>query len=101
MLETYMPKKEKENMTEYKNRVLYAMIWKAREHCAGSEVREQVQVIKEIFDAKTYAEEMKVGDIIIGKLMKALEIMRNANNYIDRLPADDILCDILNHDLEG
>ena len=101
MPQTYVLKKEKENMQAYKKRVLYAKIWKAREHCAGSDVRDHETVEKEILDAKDYAEQFKAGDIIIGKLMKALEIMRTANNYYQRLPADDILCDILNHDLEG
>jgi len=86
-------------MEKYQKRVLYSMIWKARENCAGSNVSETEIVIKNILDAKDYAEQFKAGDIIIGKLMKALEIMRTVIQYKDRLPADNILCEILNTDL--
>jgi hypothetical protein len=86
-------------MNEYQKRVLYSMIWKARENCAGSSLAETGIVLKNILDAKAYAEQNQAGNTIIGKLMKALEIMRTANSFYDRLPADNILCEILNKDL--
>jgi hypothetical protein len=86
-------------MLEYHKRVLYSMVWKAREHCAGSDVAEAGIVLKELLDTKSYAERNEAGDIIIGKLLKAIEIMRTATQYKDRLPADDLLCEILNTDL--
>jgi hypothetical protein len=86
-------------MDRLDEKALYRKIWVAREHCAGSNVAITDHVIADILDAKNYAEHVGAGETIIGKLQKALEIMRTAKSYGDRLPADEILCHILNNDI--
>ncbi|RLG72876.1 MAG: hypothetical protein DRO23_09785 [Thermoprotei archaeon] len=76
--------------------VLYTKIWNAREHCCGSNPQPIPHVMREITEALGTAHILNAPQWIIDKLKQALEILRNAKSYYDQLPADNILCEILN-----
>jgi hypothetical protein len=78
---------------------LYAKVSKARESCAGSKVADLPVVLRNIQDALNYAVANQAEQSVIMKLNQALSQVKNASVWEDRLPADDLLCDIMNHDL--
>lgn len=83
-------------MDKYKQRVLNAKIGNAREACAGGNVQEKPFLICLLVDAYAYAinndADLDTQNIIRNALVKANDI----EQYKDRLPIDNTLCDLLN-----
>lgn len=82
-------------------RVLYSKVQKARESCAGDSVKGKGEVMKLITDALNFAIEWGVEQAVLDKLAVAYSGMSTVSEYKDRLPVDQILCSLLNNELEG
>jgi len=81
--------------------LLYRKVQDARESCAGDSVKTKEVVLQKIKDAIAFASQIEAPMYIIKKLIKAERIVQREKEFADRLPADKVLCDILNEDLKG
>ena len=82
-------------------RLLYNRVSTAREHCAGCTPADKSQLLREIDEALAFAYEVEAHPEIINKLTEARRIVNGTKTYYERIPADQILCEILNVDLKG
>jgi len=74
---------------------LFDAVWKAREACAGSNVKGFGEVQRLLAVAINIAFRTHVDRAVQVKLQEADNIIDNAVEYKHRLPADDILCELL------
>jgi len=81
--------------------LLYRKVQDARESCAGDSPKNKETLLEKITEAIAFASEVEAPIEIINKLMRAERIVREEKEFEDRLPADQILCGILNEDLKG
>jgi hypothetical protein len=77
-------------------RIFYGKVSKARESIAGSNIQKEHVTIEYIQDAINYGTKISIPEEYMTKITQALGIMKNAKEYGDRLPADNLLCEILN-----
>jgi len=80
--------------------ILYDYVSRARESCAGDSIKPKAVVVKLLEDAIRFATKCNAEDIAM-KLLTIQTDMVMVKEYADRLPIDQRLCDILNHDLKG
>jgi hypothetical protein len=83
-------------MEKTQNRTLYEQILKTREATAGDDIQNFDKVADMLTEAIHTAKAIHASDILIGKLNTALNMIRNAKCYGDRLPVDNILCNLIN-----
>lgn len=79
--------------------LLYEKVNVAREHCGGSCPADKIYLLKDIADALNFAYEVSASQSIINKLIEVKKIVQKSKTFYERLPADDILCEILNVNL--
>ena len=79
--------------------ILYRKVSMARESCAGCCPKNKRTVARLITEAKETAAEFCASASIMNKLDSALAAMKKAKTYKDRLPIDNLLCELLNIDL--
>lgn len=80
--------------------LLYQKVEDARESCAGCSVLEKKPLLKKIDETITFALQVNASPQLVDKLAKAKQIVEKEKVFKDRLPADRILCEILNVDLK-
>lgn len=83
---------------------LYRQVLDARECCAGSHIKNQETLLGKVNNAIEFARMADAQTPIIEKLLQAkVEINKSLgpSNITDehRIAADNILCDLLNHEL--
>lgn len=86
--------------TKKDRKKLYEFIWDARESCCGSSVKDKDILINKLTVALLEAHELQIDNNVLDKLREARKIILKSRNYYDRLPADDILCEILNEEMK-
>lgn len=87
-------------MSVYTMENLYRAVSDARESCAGSDVQDIPYALAKVQYAIDFAYNAHARESTINKLIEVKRILTEAQIYADRLPADQILSDILNTDLE-
>jgi hypothetical protein len=87
-------------MAKYKNDALYRKISDAREATGGCDMHNPIGYITLIQRALNHATSYSAPDTIIIKLRDALRTAEFTNVFENRLKADEILCDIMNNDVE-
>lgn len=80
--------------------LLWNKISVAREHCAGDSPKDKIYLLKDVADALNFAYEVNAPQELINKLIEAKRIIQESKAYHERLPADELLCEILNVDLK-
>ena len=80
--------------------LLWNLVSAAREHCCGSAVMGKAHLLRDINAVLNFARKVEVNEPLINKLLEVRRLVRNAVQYKDRLHADRLLCEILNHDLK-
>ena len=88
-------------MNEIEKSILYKLVWETREMTCGSNVQPIQTVVYNLQKTIRYAKNVNAPETIITRLERANEILLDATKYADRLPADNLLCTILNEDLGG
>ena len=81
--------------------LLYIKVEDARESCAGNSVKTKEILLQKIKDTIAFASQVETPMYLIQKLIKAERIVEKEKSFETRLPADQILCEILNVDLKG
>jgi len=81
--------------------LLYRKISTAREHCCGEAPKKKKYLLMEVERAIDFAREADVPMVIRNKLLEARRIIVQSKTYVERLPADNLLCSILNNELAG
>lgn len=87
-------------MPKSENPELWNKIRDAREACAGSNWQPKNILLGRIHNAIGTATTTKASKKILMKLKNAYTIIQKLKKHDDRLAADDILCDILNNDIQ-
>ena len=81
--------------------LLYRRVEDARESCARDSVKTKEILLQKIKDTIAFASQVETPMYIIRKLIKAERIVEKEKSFEARLPADQILSEILNVDLKG
>jgi hypothetical protein len=81
---------------------LFHMIWNVRENVAGEpyKIRDPPIVLNKLDVVIDFAKTHNATANVIDKLERARELMIHVEEYVDRFVVDDLLCEILNHDLK-
>lgn len=79
---------------------IYRLVSDARESCCGSDVQDRKEVLRRLGKALSRARFLNVPKTIILKIDEACCIVEKSQNYYERLPADNILCLLLNTELK-
>lgn len=80
--------------------LLYQKVESARESCCGCCPLEKKDLLEKVDEAITFALESHAPTNVLDKLARAKQIIEKEKIFKDRLPADHILCEILNVDLK-
>jgi len=80
--------------------LLYNKVSNAREHCCGCSVQDKTYLLKDVADALNYAYFVNAPQTLINKLIEAKRLIRKSKAFHERLPADELLCEVLNVDLK-
>jgi len=80
--------------------LLYQKVESARESCCGCCPLERKDLLQKVDEAIVFALESNAPTNLLDKLVKAKKIIKREKTFKHRLSADQILCDILNHDLK-
>ena len=88
-------------MNDSTRKQLYTAVWNAREACGGGNVQPKQTIQQLVGKAFSMTFGKPHYKTVRNKLEHAMKIIEDSKTYYDRLPADDILCEILRTDLEG
>lgn len=80
--------------------LLYQKVSAAREHCAGCSPRKKSELLSDIQNALYFAYQVEASQELINKLIEAKSLIQKPKRYYDRIPADQLLSEILNVDLK-
>lgn len=79
--------------------LLYEKVSSAREACGGDCPLKKHALLKKVDGAIAFAQKVNAEFNILNKLSEARRIIAKSKTYAERLPADQLLCEILNVDL--
>jgi len=79
---------------------LYSKVSNAREHCCGCSPQDKIYLLKDIADALNFAYEVYAPQNLINKIVEAKKLVQKSKTFHERLPADELLCEVLNVDLK-
>ena len=78
-------------------KIFYKKVFEIREATAGTQkILPFVNLIDRIDNAMEYAVKNNASSQWVDMLRRAQQILKKATKYEDRLPADNILCELLN-----
>lgn len=80
--------------------LLRNLVLNAREHCCGDAPRDKFPLLKDIDGALSFARKVEADMLLRNKLREVRRIIVKSKRYADRLPADELLCEIVNVDLK-